>query len=148
MTRYSVDDRKGWLGLLARSTPTRLAGLMPQPLPPHHDLRPPEIGTMMVQGRTGATGQAFNMGEMTVTRCALQLECGTVGHAMVQGRDRAHARRAALIDALMQTPRADELQRNLLTPLSDAEAQARAARNARAATTRVEFFTLVRGEDQ
>jgi alpha-D-ribose 1-methylphosphonate 5-triphosphate synthase subunit PhnG len=102
----------------------------------------------MVQGRTGATGQPFNLGEMTVTRCALRLASGAVGHAYVQGRDKAHATRAALVDALMQTGEAGRMTTAVLTPLRTEEATRRAARAAKAAATKVEFFTLVRGEDQ
>jgi alpha-D-ribose 1-methylphosphonate 5-triphosphate synthase subunit PhnG len=102
----------------------------------------------MVRGRTGGTGAPFNLGEMTVTRCSIRLPCGTVGHAWVQGRDKDHARRAALGDALMQTAEAARLQADILTPLADEAAEARATRAAKAAATKVEFFTLVRGEDQ
>ena len=94
-----IAARKAWMGLLARAKPDRLAQLFPE-LPPHDMLRPPEIGAVMVRGRTGATGQPFNLGEMTVTRCALRLASGAVGHAHVQGRDKAHATRAAVLDAL------------------------------------------------
>jgi alpha-D-ribose 1-methylphosphonate 5-triphosphate synthase subunit PhnG len=139
--------RQEWLGLLARSNPARLAALMPAPLPDHAELRAPEIGAVMLRGRVSASGAPFNLGEMTVTRCSLRLGCGTVGHAYVQGRDRDHARRAALIDALMQTVAAADLRRNVLDPLAAAEAAARSARAAKAAATKVEFFTLVRGED-
>ncbi len=140
-------DRKVWMGLLARAAPARLAGLFPD-LPAHDMLRPPEIGAVMVQGRTGGTGQPFNLGEMTVTRCVLRLASGAVGHAHVQGRDKAHATRAAVVDALMQTPEAAALRTRVLTPLQADETARRSANAARAATTRVEFFTLVRGEDQ
>ena len=88
------------------------------------------------------------MGEMTVTRCSLQLDGGAVGHAHVQGRDRSHALHAAIVDALMQGPLADETGRRILAPLARAEAARRATRAAKAAATKVEFFTLVRGEDQ
>ena len=64
----------------------------------------------MVRGRAGGTGAPFNLGEMTVTRCSLQLADGTVGHAYVPGRDRDHARRAAICDALMQGMRSSELR--------------------------------------
>jgi alpha-D-ribose 1-methylphosphonate 5-triphosphate synthase subunit PhnG len=70
-----------------------------------------------------------------------------VGHAHVQGRDRAHARRAALVDALMQTQQAEAVRAAVLTPLAEAEAARRATRAAKAAATKVEFFTMVRGED-
>jgi alpha-D-ribose 1-methylphosphonate 5-triphosphate synthase subunit PhnG len=135
------------MGLLARAAPERLAALMPGPLPGHVVLRAPEIGAVMVRGRVGATGAPFNLGEVTVTRCSVRLETGAVGHAHVQGRDRDHARRAAVIDALMQGAGAADLRRDVLHPLAKEEAERRHARAARAAATRVEFFTLVRGED-
>lgn len=158
MTRISTareDDpgtagRRAWMGLLARARPETLAALLAdaRPLPAHDWLRPPESGAVMVRGRMGGTGAPFNLGEMTLTRCALRLPCGAVGHAWVQGRDRSHAERAALVDALMQTPAADGLRERVLGPLARAEAEARAARAAKAAATRVEFFTLARGEDE
>lgn len=145
-----MDDphkpRKGWMSLLAKAPPQRLAALMPD-LPAHDLLRAPEIGAVMVQGRTGGTGAPFNLGEMTVTRCSVRLDCGTVGHAWVQGRDKTHARRAAVADALMQTAAADDVAAGVLAPLQSEAAQTRDARAAKAATTKVDFFTMVRGED-
>ena len=140
--------RPDWMGLLARAAPARLAALLPADLPPHSLLRPPEVGAVMVRGRTGATGAPFNLGEMTVTRCSLRLTTGEVGHAHVQGRDKGHALRAALVDAAMQGPQAASIARDVLAPLAEAEAAARRLRAEKAAATRVEFFTLVRGEDQ
>lgn len=111
-------------------------------------LRPPEIGSVMLRGRTGGTGAPFNLGEMTVTRCALQLRgSAVVGHGYVQGRDKARAERAALIDALMQTDAAARVRETVLVPLEQARKDARTARAARAAATKVEFFTMARGED-
>lgn len=141
-----ITSRPGWMGLLARAQAERLAALFPE-LPPHEMLRAPEIGAVMVRGRTGGTGQPFNLGEMTVTRCVLRLAGGEVGHAHVQGRNKMHATRAAVLDALLAGPSADEVQGKVLQPLFAEETARRAARAARAAATRVEFFTLVRGED-
>ena len=141
-----ISARKTWMGLLARAKPARLAELFPA-LPLHDLLRQPEIGAVMVQGRIGGTGLPFNLGEMSVTRCSLRLASGAVGHAHVQGRDKGHALRAAAVDALMQTAEAAEVQAAVLTPLHDAETARRANRAAKAAATKVEFFTLVRGED-
>ena len=140
--------RSAVLGLLARAQPDRLAALCAAfgEEPVHDWLRPPQIGTVMVQGRIGGTGAPFNLGEMTVTRCVLRLASGAVGHANVQGRDRDHARRAALIDALWQTD-ADAIEAAILSPLRAEETRRRQDRAAKAAATRVEFFTLVRGED-
>ncbi len=141
------EARRGWMGLLARAQPARLAALMPAPLPDHAVLRRPEIGAVMVRGRAGGTGAPFNLGEMTVTRASVQLTSGEVGHSYVQGRDRDHALRSAVVDALMQGPEAGAVRVAVLEPLAAEEAAARGARAARAARTKVEFFTLVRGED-
>lgn len=140
--------RKDWMSLLAKSRPAALEALwQDRQVPRFTWLRAPEIGAAMVRGRMGGTGAPFNLGEMTVTRCSLQLDDGTVGHGYVQGRDKPHAERAALIDALMQTDAATQVQAEVLVPLR-AQAAARAeGRAAKAAATKVEFFTLVRGED-
>jgi len=146
MNATVATARKGWMSVLAKAHPARLAALMPD-LAPHSVLRPPEVGAVMVRGRVGGTGQPFNLGEMTVTRCVLQTASGAVGHAIVQGRDKDHCRRAALVDALWQTDPAG-IEAAILTPLRAAQTARHSARAAKAAATRVEFFTLVRGEDQ
>ena len=90
----------------------------------------------------------FNLGEMTVTRCALTLESGAVGHAYIQGRRKADAEAAALVDALMQTgPAADQVRAAVLEPLEAEQTARTSERAAKAAATKVEFFTMVRGED-
>lgn len=147
MSESATETRQSWMGLLARAAPARLADLLPE-LPPHAVLRAPEVGAVMVRGRIGGTGTPFNLGEMTVTRCSLRLEAGGVGHAHVQGRNKAHALRAAALDALLQGEEAAALRAAVLRPLAQEEAARRAARAERAAATKVEFFTLVRGEDQ
>lgn len=142
-------DRKDWMGLLARAPAEVLAGLWDGLglSPAYRWLRTPEVGGVMVQGRAGGTGAPFNLGEMTVTRCALTLEDGAVGHAYVQGRDKRQAEQAALVDALMQGSEAGRVRGGLLEPLA-AQMHARdSTRAAKAAATKVEFFTLVRGDD-
>jgi alpha-D-ribose 1-methylphosphonate 5-triphosphate synthase subunit PhnG len=128
----------------------RLAALVEGlgPRPGFAWLRAPEIGSVMVRGQAGGTGAPFNLGEMTATRGTLRLLDGTVGHGWVQGRDKGACEAAALVDALMQTGQAGRVREGVLRVLA-AEAEARRrARAAKAAATRVEFFTLVRGEDQ
>lgn len=144
-----IAARQGWMSLLAKAAPARLAELAREiaDWPDFTWLRPPELGGVMVRGRAGGTGAPFNLGEMTVTRCALRTTCGAVGHAYVQGRDKDHACRAALVDALMQTDRATMVREVILQPLQAEAAQARADRAAKAAATKVDFFTMVRGED-
>ncbi|MBT9382352.1 phosphonate C-P lyase system protein PhnG [Pseudooceanicola sp. CBS1P-1] len=142
-------ERQGWMGLLARAPAAELKRLWQAAggAEGFAWLRPPEVGTVMVRGRTGGTGAPFNLGEMTVTRCALRLESGAVGHAMVQGRDREKAEIAARVDAGMQGAGAAGLRAALLAPLAQAEAQRARLRAAKADATRVDFFTMVRGED-
>lgn len=115
--------------------------------PDHTILRAPEFGAIMVQGRMGGTGRAFNLGEMTVTRCSVRLAEGAVGHAYIAGRDADKARTAALCDALLQGPQADAVRHQVLAPLQALIEQRRADHAAKAAATKVDFFTLVRGED-
>lgn len=108
-------------------------------------LRGPETGLVMLQGRTGATGNAFNVGEATVTRCTVRLPSGTEGHAYVQGRNGEHAKRAALCDAIFQE-RPAALQLALRT-IEDHLQSMRVSSATKAAATKVDFFTMVRGDD-
>ena len=141
--------RKAWMSLLAKAPEGRVAALLDAAMErPRFDwLRAPEIGSAMVRGRAGGTGSPFNLGEMTVTRCALTLESGEVGHAYVQGRRKADAEAAAIVDALMQGPASDRVREAVLDPLEAERAHRVTTRAAKAAATKVEFFTMMRGED-
>ncbi len=135
--------RQRWIAVLARADATAIADRLPAALPAWRALRGPETGLVMLRGRAGGDGAAFNLGEMTVTRCILRTEAGQVGHATIPGRDRRHAELAALADALLQDPdREAELHAALIAPLAARQEEARAAIAARAAATRVEFFVL------
>ena len=107
----------------------------------------PETGMLMVQGRADSTGTPFCLGEMTVTRCMVQVKDEIQGYAMVQGSDHEHARLAALLDALLQMPVFHaELAPTLLAALKNKEQQKQQAMAKEAADTTVDFFTLKRGE--
>ena len=113
------------------------------------DLRAPEIGLVMLRGRIGGNGAPFNVGEATVTRAAVQLACGEQGFAYILGRDPKKARLAALCDALWQADDSREsIEQHVLTPLRAARDDREARERARTAATKVDFFTLVRGEDE
>lgn len=144
-----VADRKAWLSLLAKAPAAQLAKLWSDlgSIPEYSVLRAPEIGSVMVRGRAGATGAPFNIGETTVTRCSVCLASGENGHGYVQGRHREKALQVALIDALMQTEAAEQVRKVILAPLEVELQTAKARRAAKAAATKVDFFTLVRGED-
>lgn len=148
-TEISAPARKAWMSLLAQADEADLSRLWQafDRNPDFNWLRPPEAGGVMVRGRMGGSGAPFNLGEMTVTRCALTLTDGTVGHAYVQGRSKPKAEIAAKVDALMQTEAAQDLRQAVLDPLQQVQQAQKKARAAKAAATKVEFFTMVRGED-
>lgn len=141
--------RKSWLSLLAKAPPGRVSAQLDSAgaRPGFSWLRAPEIGSVMVRGRTSGTGAPFNLGEMTVTRCSLRLASGEVGHGYVQGRRKGCAEAAALVDALMQTEQADHVRTCVLEVLETERSDAKTVRASKAAATKVDFFTLVRGED-
>ena len=141
-------DRREWMSVLAKSSAATVEAACADLALPENvsELRTPEIGSVMVRGRVGATGDPFNLGEMTVTRCAVRLEDGTIGYSYVQGRDVSHAKKAALLDALLQTDRADEVNATVIEPLRSLMEHRNRSVKARADKTKVDFFTMVRGE--
>jgi alpha-D-ribose 1-methylphosphonate 5-triphosphate synthase subunit PhnG len=111
-------------------------------------LRGPETGLVTVRGRIGGGGAPFNFGEATVTRATVRLATGEVGHSYALGRDQEKARLSAIADALWQNPaRRAEIEEKIIEPLRAAQANADGKRHAETAATKVDFFTMVRGED-
>ena len=149
-TEPQTAARQRWMAVLAKAEDGALEAAWDSlaDRPGYRFLRPPETGLVMVRGRAGGTGSAFNMGEMSATRCAVQLEGGQVGIAYVAGRSTRHAELAAAFDALLQQPGLREtLEEAVIAPL-EAEQRARRERErANADRSRVEFFTMVRGQD-
>jgi alpha-D-ribose 1-methylphosphonate 5-triphosphate synthase subunit PhnG len=116
-------------------------------VPAHENLREPENGLVMVRGRVGGDGRPFNLGEATVSRAAVRLASGEVGFGYTLGRDRRKAQMIALCDALIQTSEhAGAIEREVVAPLRAAIASMRQQKAAETAATRVDFYTMVRGE--
>jgi alpha-D-ribose 1-methylphosphonate 5-triphosphate synthase subunit PhnG len=168
-TSSPSSARRAWMAVLARTPRADLEAALQHamngaPLPAYDWLRPPETGLAMVRGRVGGSGDAFNLGEATVTRATLRLRqpvAGKSGHAGAGqpagdapvgvachlGRDRRRAELAALADALLQLPQQHpHLHEQLIEPLAARIEAAREARRQDTADTRVEFFTMVRGD--
>lgn len=133
------------MAILARAQADHLTALLHthSGVPAHTILRGPEGGLVMVRGRAGGGGAAFNLGEMTVTRCTVRTETGFVGHAYIPGRDTRHAELAAVVDALMQdADHATDLETRVIAQLERQQAERSATRASKAAATRVNFFAL------
>ncbi|BBP77596.1 phosphonate C-P lyase system protein PhnG [Pseudomonas gingeri] len=140
--------RQRWIGVLARAQGVELHAHEEALRDTDYQLiRAPEVGMTLVRGRMGGTGAPFNVGEMTVTRCVVRLADGRVGYSYLAGRDKRHAELAALADAHLQGSQQARWLSELIEPLAHAEALRRAAKAADTAATKVEFFTLVRGEN-
>ena len=145
-----IASRRRWMAVLARASVAELEAAYGAltPAPQYTVPRQPEPGLVMVRGRAGGTGGRFNLGEMSVTRCAVRLADGVVGVAYVAGRDRRHAELAAVFDGLLQRggagagPHAATIAR-----LAAQQQAAREAARRKAGATKVNFFTMVRGED-
>ncbi|POA98823.1 phosphonate C-P lyase system protein PhnG [Chromobacterium sinusclupearum] len=142
-----TSTRQRWLAVLANSPIERLLELLPPALPAAPRwLRRAESGLMMLQGRSGGSGARFNLGEISVSRASCQIG-DHVGHGWVRGGDGRHAELIAQADALLQDPaRHSQLMEQWITPLAAELSERRAERSREAAASKVEFFTMVRGE--
>jgi alpha-D-ribose 1-methylphosphonate 5-triphosphate synthase subunit PhnG len=137
--------RRRWMAVLARADAEEIGNRLGAccAVPAYRILRGPEVGLVMVRGRTGGGGAAFNLGEMTTTRCTVCTDSGLVGHAYVAGRDEGLAEMAALADALLQDPaRQEQLLEGLIEPLALDQQSLRDGIAAKAAATRVQFFAM------
>jgi alpha-D-ribose 1-methylphosphonate 5-triphosphate synthase subunit PhnG len=107
-------------------------------------IRRPEHGAAMVRGRASGTGALFNMGEVTVTRCSVQLETGEIGIGYVTGRSKRHAALAALFDGMMQRETIsglDEISGHIDALAKTAEARTQSIIS-EAYASKVDFFML------
>ena len=142
------DRRKAAMTVLAHAATAEIAGRLDAVvLPAHETLRAPENGLVMVRGRIGGDGAPFNLGEATVSRAAVRLASGEVGFGYVLGRDNDKARMMALCDALVQSrDHVATIEAQVIAPLRAGMTARRDRRAAEAAATRVDFYTMVRGE--
>lgn len=147
-------ERQVWMATLASSELNKLEELVSKlgVIPKYTFLRSPETGLTMVRGRVGGTGEQFNLGEITMTRCVVRLENlsgleATTGFGYVTGRSRRHSELAALCDALLQS--SDwyrKIKQEVIEPLQDISKQQQEVKQSQTAATKVNFFTLIRGE--
>ncbi|MFG1345453.1 phosphonate C-P lyase system protein PhnG [Xanthobacter autotrophicus DSM 431] len=144
-----TTQRQAMMALFARATRKELEAAVERfrPFPPLKRLRPSEVGLAMVQGRTGGDGAPFNLGETTVTRAAMQVEGGPTGISYMLGRVPEKAEAAATLDAFWQEPALRLAVEDALAPVRRRLAAEEAAAAAETEGTKVNFFTMTRGED-
>lgn len=145
-----MQQRREAMAVLAAAPGQDLLGLWNAAALPDEAalLRGPETGLVTLRGRMGGGGAAFNFGEATVTRATVKLPSGVVGHAYALGREKEKVRVAAVIDALRQQPEFETaIEEKILAPLRRRQAEMDETRRTETAATRVDFFTMVRGED-
>ena len=148
------DARRRWLSVLAKASLAELESTWNElaDKPSYRVLRGGEAGLVMVRGRIGGTGQPFNFGEMTMTRAAIQLldatgEVTYTGFGHIAGRSARRAELVALFDAMLQDPaRHEALSALAVDPLAARQAATKAAQAAKVAASKVDFFTMVRGQ--
>lgn len=148
--RCAQTARKRIVDLLARATLAELQDALTafDPAPVYTALRGPETGLVMVKGRIGGGGAPFNLGEATVSRASIRLSDGRIGHGYRLGTDRKSAQLSAVLDALAQDEAGRALAETcLLAPLETRLATEAAKLETETAATKVDFFTMVRGED-
>lgn len=156
MTKPALPSRQAWISTLAKAPEPLLEQCVVNlgVLPPYAFLRAPEIGLTMVRGRAEGTGIPFNLGEMTLTRCVVQLAGSDAsaseaiaGFGYVAGRSHRHAELAALCDAMLQHYEwHDQVHSRVILPLQAAYREARERQEQQTEATQVNFFTLLRGE--
>ena len=149
-TASSIDvrARKAVLDTLAAAPAKALAELWDRwaDKPGHARVRGPEVGLVMIRGRAGGGGAPFNLGEATVSRASVRIVTGEVGHGYSLGRDTAKAEVIAIIDALWQRD-PDRVEAEIIQPLQALAAAADQKRRDESAATKVDFFTMVRGDN-
>jgi alpha-D-ribose 1-methylphosphonate 5-triphosphate synthase subunit PhnG len=152
---HTSSKRQAWLALLARAPTPMIDKVIGMQSIPIQWLRQPETGLMMVQGRIGGSGERFNVGEVTVTRCALRIaqlsnassgnENAAIGVSYIIGRSHKHARLAAIADAILQDPtQHDAIESTLLAPLREHLKTLQSQRHEKAQSTKVDFLTVAR----
>ena len=142
------SPRQQWMSVLAQATVLELEQVWQDLAPPprYQWLRQPESGLTLIRARVGNTGSLFNVGEMTLTRASVVVN-EVVGHAYLKGSNKRQAELAALFDALLQQDAYQAyLMEYLIQPIQQRLQAEREQRQADIAATKVDFYTLVRGE--
>jgi alpha-D-ribose 1-methylphosphonate 5-triphosphate synthase subunit PhnG len=146
---YTKKDRQQWMSILAKSSSLELEDAWQEApeRPEYRHLHKPETGSIMVRAIAGGSGVRFNLGEVTATRCTIQIEKGHVGSACILGLDHRHAELAAIFDGLLQDPlHYPKIFNSVVSRLKISCDKRKEEVSKKSAATKVDFFTMVRGE--
>ena len=146
---FEKTKRQEWMSILAKADTELLNTLWCdlQDKPSWRNVRAPETGMIMVRGKAGGVGTTFNFGEMTLTRATVRLDSGISGVAYVQGRSTSKAEQSAVLDAMLQDERySDDVLKTVIKPIEKFITREKVSSSRKAANTKVEFFTMVRGK--
>src|SRR5882724_10278969 len=104
MESAETNPRSDALGVLAHADAAALNAAWSswENRPAVETIRGPETGLIMLRGRIGGGGAAFNVGEATVSRASVRIDSGEIGHGYCLGRDTDKAQLIAVMDALYQ----------------------------------------------
>jgi alpha-D-ribose 1-methylphosphonate 5-triphosphate synthase subunit PhnG len=142
-------ERQRWMAVLSRATAGEISAILEVHggLPEYTVMKDAQVGTVMIEGRAGGTGQRFNLGEATTTRCVVRLRDGILGVSYALGSDRRKALLAALLDGRLQQWGPNHALMACVSALASRQQAARQCASRKAASTKVDFFTLARGDE-
>ena len=142
-----LETRQAWLRLFALSSDqeleniVRISGLESR----CSVIAEPEVGIVTVRSRISGNGAKFNIGDACVTKCEVLLDQQTKGYATVLGGRARRAKLVAILDAAMAAQIGEPLF-TMVQQLAEAQVLRVAHRRFKAAETKVDFFTMVRGD--
>ncbi|NBS11877.1 MAG: phosphonate C-P lyase system protein PhnG [Gammaproteobacteria bacterium] len=144
------EARLHWLSVCVRTPKDNLCQFLNGlERPAIRILKAPEVGLVMTQGRTHGTGAPFLLGEASMTRCVVSDtdDQGLFGYGQILGRDKELARAIAELDLLAQDMELGPQIDVWIAAWHDELQSMEHAESERVQATRVDFLTLVRGED-
>jgi alpha-D-ribose 1-methylphosphonate 5-triphosphate synthase subunit PhnG len=142
-----LNSRQSWLRLFALASNQDLENMVRST---HIEERcktlfGPQTGIVTVRARISGKGQKFNVGDACVTKAEVLFDNKVNGYATVMGGQARRALLVAMLDAAMAADIGEPLA-SLVLQLAQQIEQRGMQRQQSAANTKVNFFTMVRGE--
>lgn len=137
-----MSERAEWMSVLACAATEELERHWSafRYRPAFEWLKKPEYGAVLMQGKICGSGREYSLGQLTITRCSVQLADGRIGVAYTHGRAERHAFIAAMFDALLQNhDGAGVSASHVLAELRATRDERNRQQNAETRQTRVDF---------